>query len=759
MKSVFSLLLCAVVGAYAAGEHKSDWHNTHDRVFLGGSYWANPMEDWRVIDGAAECTTGGAYRNIQLITHELTNPKGSFEMFVTIKRVHTAQKDTGAGFAIGTRADIDDHRAHAFAAAGVLAGAIDGQLKVGNKTAKLKGGYPEEYLLKLTGKPAGPQVALTLAAHAVDGGKLLGSVSTKVPAEKVLGNISLVNNLSPRKSRRGGGPKNGSRHRFSDWNVSGDAFIVDLSRRFGPILWSMYSLHDSRSKEGFIVKLSALTGPLGAKDNKSVELKVKRDGEWKSLGQAKLDTDAWTATFRITNWDETKSVPFRLTYRKQHRDGSAAEHFWTGTIRANPKDRPLTIGGLTCQNDYGFPYKPVADNLLRLNPDMLFFSGDQLYESHGGYGLIREPAGPAILNYLRKYYQHGWAFREAMRDRPTFCIPDDHDVFHGNIWGEGGAKFDNSTKDPSKGGYREPARMVNVVHKTNCGHHPDPYDKTPVKQDISVYYGDFVYGGVGFAVLGDRQWKSGPNRVTEGLKRSDHVIDPNFDTSRLDKPGLELLGERQEKFLRYWSKDWRKHNMKVLLSQTVFGAVATHHGRYDGYLKADLDSGGWPQTARNRTVDILRDSMALHINGDQHLASLVQYGDKQSRDSIWSFCTPAIAAGYPRWWRPDELGMPHQNRPAHGLPNTGEFRDGFNNHVYVYAVGNPEVGTKKNRYEKAHQKGSGFGLITVDTKKKTYKMDCFRFSIDATDGKPGNQFPGWPVTIHQRENRGENVLK
>lgn len=741
----------------SAGEHKSDWHNTHDRVFLGGDYWANPMEDWRVINGAAEVVTGGAYRNIQLITHELTNPKGSFEMFVQIRRAQAARQDTGAGFGIGIRADINEHRANAFAPAGIIAGVIDGQLKLGNRTAKLKGGHPEVCVLKLNGQSEGARYSLTLAALDARSGAELGRVSSKTTADAVIGNIALVNNLNPMKRR--GGAKNGSRNRFSDWTVSGDAFTVDLKRRFGPILWSMYSLYDSRSKEGFVLKLSALTGPLGARDSKDVELKVKQDGGWKSLGKAKLDTDAWTATFRIPNWDETKSTPFRLTYRKKHRDGSASESFWSGVIRANPKGRPLRIGGLTCQNHYGFPYEPVAENLLRLDPDMLFFSGDQLYESHGGYGLIREPAEPAILNYLRKYYMHGWAFREAMRDRPTYCIPDDHDVFHGNIWGEGGAKFDNSTRDPSKGGYREPARMVNVVHKTNCGHHPDPYDKTPVKQDISVYYGDFVYGGVGFAVLGDRQWKSGPDRVTEGLKRSDHVIDPNFDTSRLDKPGLDLLGERQEKFLEYWSKDWRGHNMKVLLSQTVFAAVATHHGKYDGYLKADLDSGGWPQTARNRTVRILRDSMALHINGDQHLTTLVQYGADKARDSIWSFCTPAIAAGYPRWWRPDDLGMPHRNRPAHGLPNTGEFKDGFGNHAYVYAVGNPEVGTKKNRYEKAHQKGSGFGLITVDTKKRTYQLDSFRFSIDATDGKPENQFPGWPVTIHQRENRGENRLK
>ena len=198
--------------------------------------------------------------------------------------------------------------------------------------------------------------------------------------------------------------------------------------------------------------------------------------------------------------------------------------------------------------------------------------------------------------------------------------------------------------------------------------------------------------------------------------------------------------------------------MKVLLSQTVFGAVATHHGRYDGYLKADLDSGSWPQTPRNRAIDILRKAAPLHINGDQHLTTLVQYGVKKQRDSCWSFCTPAIAAGYPRWWRPDEVGMKHANRPEHGNEHTGEYIDGFGNRVYVYAVGNPEVASRKNRYERAHQKGSGFGFVTIDTEKKTYLVEAFRFLVDPADGKPENQFPGWPVEIHQQENRGENRL-
>lgn len=290
------------------------------------------------------------------------------------------------------------------------------------------------------------------------------------------------------------------------------------------------------------------------------------------------------------------------------------------------------------------------------------------------------------------------------------------------------------------------------------GHHPDFFDPTPCLQDISVYYGDLVYGNVSFAILGDRQFKSGPEKVETGSGRADHVRDQNVDTSVLDKPGLILLGERQEAFLKHWVQDWRGHSMKVLLSQTVFSGLATHHGGYNGYLKADLDSGGWPQTARDNAIKIITPGMPLHINGDQHLTSLSQYGVDKQRDSFWSFCTPAIAAGYPRWWRPDEMGMPHENRPRHGLEHTGEYLDGFGNRTYVYAIGNPVVGTSKNRYQKAHEKGSGFGLVTIDTQKKEYLIESFRFLIDATDGDPNNQFPGWPVTIHQSENAGDNKL-
>ncbi|MCF6311061.1 MAG: alkaline phosphatase D family protein [Verrucomicrobiales bacterium] len=732
------------------------WGASHDRVCLGGNFWANPMEDWRVENGWAQCQTSAGNRSIHSLTHQLVNLQGSFSMSVKVGRGEDGKKgDGGGGFRIGVRSDINEHRSNCFAKGGINAGLVGGELLLADKKKKIKTALKgKEFMLFLSGDAKDGKFHLTLSVSELDSAETLASVTKTIKAENLLGNIALVSHFQGASKR-----DEKKAYRFSEWQVAGDAFEITKEHNFGPLLWSMYSLSDSRGDEGFVMKISALTAPLGEKDNQQVELFLQQDGEWKSQGEAKLDPDAWVATFVLPQWNEKVATPYKLVYNEIHKDGSRTPSEWSGIIKANPQGRALRLGALTCQNDYAFPYEPVANNLVKLDPDMLYFSGDQLYENHGGFGIIRDPADLAILNYLRKFYQFGWSFREAMKDRPTLCLPDDHDVFQGNIWGEGGDKMkDQDGRADSKGGYREPAKMVNVVHRTNTSHHPDPYDAKPSLQDISVYYGDLVYGGVSFAILGDRQWKSGPERVETGGGRADHVEDPDFDTATLDKPGLVLLGERQEAFLKEWAKDWRGHNMKVLLSQTVFSGVATHHGKYDGYLKVDLDSGAWPQTPRNRAIDIIRESKALHVNGDQHLTTLSQYGVKKQRDSNWSFCTPAIAVGYPRWWRPDEVGMPHQNRPDGGRENTGEYIDGAGNKVYVYAVGNPIVPTEKNRYKKAHQKGSGFGLVTIDGEKKTYTLDSFRFLVDAVEGDATVQFPGWPVTIQQKENGGDNVL-
>lgn len=55
-----------------------EWAAMHDRVFVGGEVWANPMEDWRIDDGWAACQTSGRGRNIHSLLYELTDARKPF---------------------------------------------------------------------------------------------------------------------------------------------------------------------------------------------------------------------------------------------------------------------------------------------------------------------------------------------------------------------------------------------------------------------------------------------------------------------------------------------------------------------------------------------------------------------------------------------------------------------------------------------------------------------------------------------------------
>ncbi|MFM7132598.1 MAG: twin-arginine translocation pathway signal, partial [bacterium] len=87
-----------------------DWDNTFDRVWLGGQFWANPMEDWRIVGGAAECSAKVGDRNIHAITHQIGNPEKPFQLSITAARAESGQVDSGFGFRVGIRSDIDEYR-------------------------------------------------------------------------------------------------------------------------------------------------------------------------------------------------------------------------------------------------------------------------------------------------------------------------------------------------------------------------------------------------------------------------------------------------------------------------------------------------------------------------------------------------------------------------------------------------------------------------------------------------------------------------
>eukprot|EP00456_Euglypha_rotunda_P013101 TRINITY_DN1383_c0_g1_i14.p1 TRINITY_DN1383_c0_g1~~TRINITY_DN1383_c0_g1_i14.p1 ORF type:complete len:406 (+),score=44.06 TRINITY_DN1383_c0_g1_i14:1180-2397(+) len=340
-----------------------EWANRFDRVWIGGEYWANPMEDWRLVNGAAECQSSGGNRSIHSLVHQLVNPAGHFIVSVRLRNVGAGKADGGAAIRVGAKSEINEYRSNCFVEEAFDAGLTEDSLLLGDRSVRLSRPIGrDEIELKLSGEPRGPVCSLRLEARAARSGEFLGEIEDFVSVDAISGNVALVSNFAIASSGANSNP--GSRFRFSRWQMEGDAFGARPDQRFGPLLWAMYTLNDTQADEGHVLKLSALTGPLGARDSHRVELQIRDGGDWRSLGTAALDTDAFVATFRIANWDASEDISYRLVYREKLRDGSERPDFYQGTIKADPCGRPLKMAALTCQNDYAFPYEPVAKNVV-----------------------------------------------------------------------------------------------------------------------------------------------------------------------------------------------------------------------------------------------------------------------------------------------------------------------------------------------------------------------------------------------------------
>ena len=752
MKYLLTISIATILFATSCtkqNQFSANFDNTNNRIWVGKDFWTIPLEDWKVEDGKLFCIGEVPNSRVNLLTHVLSAEAGDFQVSAKIMLTEKGDAPGTAGFLIGAHDEEDpDVRAACYFGGGIKAGvSLNGFAFLKDEKVDLPEGFDfSEFNITVSGNNT------DLKMKIADKNSVQVELSTKI--ENIQGLIVLANNLN-----LGGNEKPGkSKFAFDDLKISGSKLVEKPENAFGPILWTMHTLSKGT------VKLMAMLPPVGNEDNQDVSLQLKKGEKWETVATETLEPDSKTAVFKIENWDATQNVEYRVEYIEKAKDGSETPNYYAGTIRKDPVDEPLKFGGLTCQYTSGFPYTPLVKNLTNLDPDLLYFSGDQIYEPNGGYPMKREPEDVSILSYLGKYYMFGWAFGDIMRDVPTICTPDDHDVFHGNLWGAGGIAKPGGAGSSDTRGFMQSVKMVNVVNRTQCGQLPDPYDPTPIEQGMSVWYTGLTYGRVSFAIISDRIFKTGPEAVSDWEGRHDHMKEPRKDLSFLDKPGVEMLGTRQEKFLNDWALDWENADMKVLLSQTVFANVATHHGALEDYLYGDLDSGGWPKSGREKVIKLMRKVGAFNINGDQHLPSLVQYGVENFQDAGWSFCTPAICNFYMRWFLPDELGAPVIDRPKHGYENTGKYTDAFGNKNYVYAIGNPGKITvdKDSRYGNAQIRNSGFGFVTFDQNERTINIDAWRFIADVENPVPlRDQFPGWPLKINQYDNFGigaENLL-
>ena len=504
-----------------------------------------------------------------------------------------------------------------------------------------------------------------------------------------------------------------------------DVIAIPETAVSNKICFALYTVNDN------ILKLTAQFYPFDDEAEFKASLEIKKDESWIKVAESDIYYPGLTATFRIENWDDTREIRYRVNHQNTA--------FYEGIIKRNPIDKEvITMFAFTGNSTWrkvGGEYitddkSDIVENIKKANPDLLFFSGDQVYNHSRHY---------------EAWLKFGRDFGDVISNTPTICLPDDHDVGQYNLWGADGKK--SVSRGGADGGYYMPVEYVNEVERAQTAHLPDPYDPSPVKRGIGVYYTDLNWGGIGFAILEDRKFKTAPEEVLPPKEtRADHVIIPNYNPDSLDVPGAKLLGDRQLLFLEEWGKDWTNTDMKAVLSQTIFAGGAHLHDE-DGRVYADLDANGWPQTGRNKALKEIRKSYALMIAGDQHLATVIHHGVDEWNDAGYSFCVPSIANYYLRWWEPLHPG---QKNPEGKSEIYGEFLDGFNNKITMEAVANPDQGPNP------YHRGEGFGVIKFNKNNREITMECWPRNMDISNPET-KQYKGWPVIIKQDDNYGRTA--
>jgi len=490
------------------------------------------------------------------------------------------------------------------------------------------------------------------------------------------------------------------------WNRRPNEIIDVKVAREDVVAFGIYTVSNKT------LKLTAQLFPLYPDETREVRLEIQQEGKWGEIQKQQINDLGWSALFRVEDW----AYPEDMSYRILHAENASFQ----GLIRKDPADKnEIMIAAMSCNSnkDRGDRENYVR-NINYQDPDLVFFAGDQSYDHS---------------EHTAAWLKFGIQFREIFRNRPCITIPDDHDIGQGNLWGENGKKAISPAGND--GGYFYHNEYVKMVERCQTAHLPDPYDDTPIEQGIGVYYTNLVVGGVDFAIIEDRKFKSGPKgKIPQIGPRPDHIRDPNYDPATVDLAGLELLGQRQLDFLNNWGEQ-NQGLMKAVLSQTGFCGGAHLHGNKENRLHADMDSNGWPQTGRNQALKAIKKANAVHIAGDQHLATIIQHGIDAFEDGPWAFVVPALVNNYySRWWWPeDEKAGPYSNDI---LPWTGRYLDGFNNKITMHSYVNPD----------SPSNGAGYGLIRFNKITKTTTFECWPRQADVTQ-KDAEQFVGWPYSI------------
>lgn len=758
---IFLLLFLCCACRPTEDRYSSKWSTQPEliRPWAGAEFWLNPLQDWRQQNGHLELVQSGGNRQCVWLTRALDSSELTFRTSVDVNLTRLPQQQDSAwvGFTLGLQGQFNDYRDDATHGSGLAMGLTpSGRLFVGKTDEYSQVDLPEAFRLEARGlKQRDGQYYIFLEVFRTDDrmigqrivpvdpswltGLLALTVSSSLPPSAIPWELRPAEVQHPKKDR--GGQLLAS---FHNWELSGPRVQTHPERSYGPILWAQFSRDTEQG-----LRLSAQLAPLG---NGPREVELRIDGE--TVQKRRADSLGYVAVFELPDIGVGERS-YELIYRSIDK----SKQLYQGTIPAMPAaDDSLRVASLSCVGDGGFPHRMATANIASHEADLLLFHGDQIYEHVGGYGTVYDD----IHDYLRKWYLFGWAFRDLLRDRPSVIIPDDHDVFHGNLWGEGGTQADTTLgynyASQDDGGYKCGPIFVNTVHRTQTSHLPPPTDPSPALQGISVYYTYLNYGPVDFAILADRQFKSAPKELL-----SEAAIENGWPQNlswnpktQAAHPDAQLLGLRQELFLDAWRS--RPSPFKAAVSASPFVNVATlpadlHHDKYvpnlpiyregdyppDDRPVADFDANAWPQNKRDLAVNLLKQAGAIHLVGDQHLGSTGQYGVEAYGDAGYWVATPAISNIWPRRWYP--AAQASSGRQADDPRYLGNYEDGFGNLMTVMAVANPH--DRDREPQRLFDRAPGYSILDFDPASREVTVSVYPLWERAG----GSTYTGWPIVI------------
>jgi len=799
--AIYLIFLFAVILSGCTKTHSvrynSDWVNSPDGVWAGPELWANRLQDWKVENGKLVCINSKPMRTVHLTTRRASGAKGTINtsVHITINCGSSYTSESAAGFLIGAGRNLDYRAAslihHSY---GKQAGLFVGLDATGNLfirdfekenvyleyNTNNNSSWDKAYMI-MTIKPEKDYYSIKITAVDPVTNLIIDRLELdNIEPERIEGNIALV-------SHSGYSPDSDTSFSFENWNVSGSKLTNEPEHIIGPVAGLQYTL--SRST----LKMNVQMVPLSESENQTVILDIREDDAWRKLAEAEINRKSYTALFRVDRWDRNKDIPFRIRYilnRKSNREFTEY-----GIIKHDPRDKEeITLLSLSCVEqiikpdknrwmgiDAGtfpwdwavlYPHVQLTDNLKQFDADILFFAGDQVYE--GASPTVADTGPLAYLDYLYKWFLWCQTYKDLTTTIPSISIPDDHDVYHGNLWGAGGKATPpglSGAQAQDAGGYKMSPEFVNMVQATQTLHLPDPYDATTVEQGIGVYYTECNIGGVSFAILEDRKFKSAPRDM---LPEADIVNgwpqNLNWNARSRSRIEATLLGERQLLFLEDWASDWSGGTwMKAALSQTLFANLSTVPADAindditqtmevpdsgivlsTDRLVTDFDSNGWPQTGRDKAISKFRKAFATHIAGDQHLGSTVHYGIDNWRDAGYAIVSPATGCIWTRRWHPPVEG---RNRKEGWPSNLGDFEDGFGNKITVHAVSNPH----KSTIEPTRHNELSTGYSSIKFNRRTRDIELVNWPY-YSGPENGNPFPFWPVRFNQLDNYGRQAV-